>query len=206
MILKFDHMAFACRYDEIELVKQSCEGYAEIFYERNIVNLPVKRKLMDSDQDDHDIVLMEREGFLPVEITAYKNVRNVRSRYSISKRLVTVKTFSKKKSDIFYRSVGFQEINDGMLELKPVLDAETVKIIFEEAEKKEYLKYGRYLDDTGFCGMALITDNVDKERARLAGKNVAATDIMSLELHGKKMKIFFAYNDIGDICEFIGFR
>lgn len=51
-----------------------------------------------------------------------------------------------------------------------------------------------------------MTNNIYKERENLCLNGLMTTDIMQLMLHGRQMKIFFAYSNQGDVCELIGVR
>ena len=59
------------------------------------------------------------------------------------------------------------------------------------------------LDTYGYCCLAFVINNSKRERKHLIDKNISTTEIQRLIVNGKTMDIFFAYNHLGDICEFV---
>ncbi len=204
MIVKFDHIAYTCRKDEIERIREQYTGYTEVFHEIGIPNLAIKHLLMTKWKENHDIVLIEKKGALPIEITAYEDVEDSKGKYYMKDHSLTVNTLSYEDSYQFYEAVGFGKRDDNEMLIQPVMDTMPIRIKINEKADVYSWSNANGLDCRGFCCLAFITNKIAKEKERLDRKKIRTTDIMPLELHGRKMRIFFADNDFGDICEFIG--
>ena len=44
MLVKFDHIAYTCRKDEIEQIRKQYIGYTEVFREIGVPNLAIKKR------------------------------------------------------------------------------------------------------------------------------------------------------------------
>ncbi len=204
MLVKFDHIAYTCRKDEIEQIRKQYIGYTEVFREIGVPNLAIKKQLMIKWKDDHDIVFMEKKDAFPIEITAYDDVEDSKVKYDIQDHSLNVNTLSYGDSYQFYKTIGFGKRDNNEMVIQPVMDTMPISIKINEGADVYGRSKENSLDCRGLCCLAFITNNIVKEKERLDRKSLRTSDIMPLRLHGQKMRIFFAYNDFGDICEFIG--
>ena len=202
MILKFDHIAYSCNKEEISSLSNILKDYSLVFCEKNVKNLKIKEKLMFEYKDNHDIYLFEHKNNYPIEVTAYSNLSFKTDKYLLFEDYIVVNTSSFINSYDFYQKIGFKDIENNFLRINTIIGNST-KIQIQNNEILDECKSNK-LDSKGFCCLAFITNNIAKEKRRLDSLNIITTDIMELELHKKQMNIFFAYNEYGDICEFIG--
>ncbi len=202
MILKFDHIAYSCNKEEVSSLSNILKDYTLVFCEKNVKNIKIKENLMFEYKDNHDIYLFEHKSNYPIEVTAYSNVADKTEKYLLFENNIVVNTSCFEKSCDFYKKIGFKDIENNFLQINTVIGNST-KIQIQNNETSVKCKSNK-LDSKGFCCLAFITNNIAKERRRLDSQNIITTDIMELELHKKQMNIFFAYNEYGDICEFIG--
>ena len=205
MIIKLDHIAYTCKKDGKENIKKRLEQYQTVFEEDNVKNLLIKKDLMDNWQEDHDLSLMEKEDDLPVEITAYEKVSKADGKYKPINNRIWVATNSKPASIFFYEKIGFRGTGEGM-QIKPLMGISPIDIELHEKSPLELDFKNHYLDTEGYCCLAFVTNQINREIERLKRCDISTTEIMNLTLHDRSMSIFFAYNDQGDICEFIGIQ
>lgn len=112
MILKFDHIAFSCRRSELTNVFQRFSGYEQVFFEKNLLNIAAKKKLLsDEALMDHDIVLLQsvKTGDVPIEITAY-DVTVGPAKYDIDGQTIIAYTDNVTESSKFYETIGFKKM------------------------------------------------------------------------------------------------
>lgn len=199
MILKFDHIAFSCIKAELHETITQFWGYEPVFIEYDLPNLLIKEKLMLHKENTHDIALLRHKEKLPVEITAYDNVNDLVGKYDIKDSAIIAVTSSIQKSTFFYEAIGFKCDPDNCYRIHPMLDDRKIEIQFKESTTGQ----NNYLDSAGFCCIAFITNKIDKEKVRLEKMSIYTTDIMKFKVGGKLLSIFFAYNEYGDVVEFI---
>ncbi len=199
MILKFDHIAFTCKRKELDEVLASFSEYKQVFFEKGLLNLSVKKQLLSTWKEDHDIVLLNREISFPVEITAYDDTCEG-GKFEINNGAIIVLSDNIFESEIFYQAIGFKK-HDDMMEIRTILDKRPIPL--KLIPESDNMLGQTYLDSAGYCCLAFVTNNAEKERGRLIGKGVKVTGIQPLRINGKNVNIFFAYNDHSDICEFI---
>lgn len=197
MILKFDHIAYSCTRNEFEEIMKLFRDYSQVFLDRNLSNLDIKHSFMKYWCDTHDISLLISDYCLPVEITAYDQVGEG-NKYEVDDDSIIVNTASLTDSVSFYKSIGFKDCNESEMVVKPIIGDKSIRLRFNELPNTV-----NYLDSAGYCCLAFVTNNAEKEKQKLDRKNIFTTDIKPLRVNNKQMKIFFSYNDFGDICEFI---
>lgn len=199
MIIKVDHIAYSCTRCELPLVFNQINDYQQVFYEKNLPNVMAKKSLMKTKSETHDIILLNKSENIQIEITAYDFV-NGTGKYEFDGVTAVSHTYSLPDSRTFYRGVGFSEQEVGFFVLKNTIDKTPFFIQIREDVKK---KKSYYLDANGYCCIALVTNNADKEKKRLLVCGIRTTNISELQVNRKQLKIFFAYNECGDIIEFI---
>ena len=197
MIVKFDHIAYACSRNELKAVLEKLKGYSKVFLDQNLPNLDIKHSFMNHWCDTHDIYLLTCNHSLPIEITAYKQVSEG-NKYELVDDTILVNTTSIEESMNFYKAIGFKSYNESEMLIKPIIGDREIKLGFNKLANTI-----NYLDSAGYCCLAFVTNNAEKEKNKLEKENVCTTEVRPLCVNSKQMNIFFAYNDFGDICEFI---
>lgn len=71
-------------------------------------------------------------------------------------------------------------------------------------EKNKGISKKTFLDDNGFNCLAFISSSAAKERQRIIASGVKATKIERVIVNKKKLDIFFAMGDQGEVAEIIG--
>lgn len=202
MIIKFDHIAYSCNRHEMNTVLEMFSGYHIIFHETNLKNISIKKGLMGSWADTHDMMLLNRDNYLPVEITAYDKTIRGNDKYKVENESITIFSSSIIDAKTFYKAVGFNEISKDIMVLKTLL-GEVVTIKFELVSVPPQSDHRTRLDSKGYCCLAFVTNNAEKEKRKLDKCGISITEIMKLIVNGRALNIFFAYNEWGDIVEFI---
>ncbi len=201
MILKIDHIAFTCQKAEVTEIMKMMEDWHPLFYEKHLKNLEIKKPFMRYWQEDHDIILLNSDRHFPVEITAYEHVAQSENKYEVLGDTVTVNTSSIERSKAFYHAIGFKEEGSDRMTLKTVMDQMQLAIKLRIAEKTQDSNYS--LDTYGYCCLAFVTNNARREKNRLEKNAIKTTEIIRFRVNGRDMDIFFAWNPLGDMCEFI---
>ena len=198
MIIKFDHIAFTCNKSELKHVLNEFSQYSQVFYDKDLPNLENKRYLMDAWCNTHDIILLNSTNLYPVEITAYDHTCSG-GKYNLNNNIISVNTASFEESALFYQAIGFKYDGDSMVQMKTIMDEKPVVLSLVKSET-----LGKnHLDSLGFCCLAFVSNDVRKERQKLEKKLISVTEIMTLSVNKQNLDIFFAYNNYGDICEFV---
>ncbi|MBO4750881.1 MAG: hypothetical protein J5546_11250 [Lachnospiraceae bacterium] len=222
MIIKFDHIALTCKISEWKDELAKLSDYIQVFANENVPNLPLKKDLMSTWHENHVIALLVAKNDLPIEITAYDTVAEKPAKYEFSDDTVSVYTKSTEDSMAFYEAFGFRKTGDFELEKSFLIAPSSVKLRLRQtihdasiasAEKGSDFDQADAgtcdapqmpcLDQAGYCCLAFVTNNAEKERTRLIQKGITVTEIDELTLGEKILKIFFAYNTCGDVCELI---
>jgi len=202
MIVKFDHISYSCSFDEEEEVKQSFEGYEEVFAEKGLINLPIKANYLKLSSEKHNITMLQKQQSLPIEITAYPECCGGVERLAPTKEEIRILTKDPEATIKFYEKLGFKQDGE-RLQLKPMLDASEICLRTEEVTDMET---ATYLDQEGFGIMAFVVDNGAKQKGQLESQGIYVTEIQELTVNGKILKIFFAKSSAGDLVELIGIR
>lgn len=199
MIVKFDHISFSCQYDKPadEIVKD----YTQEFIARNLQNLSIKSNFLQDNHAYHAISLYQCKGKYPIEITAYPRCSGENKKYKVMDNEIIVFSKNVVLTTAFFEVVGFNRMEGGKLELLPIMEQKKVVLQVKEADTGAV-----YLDKAGFGSLAFVVDRVEKHKKQLENSGYLVTDIESLTVNEKELKICFAANDAGDIVEFIGIR
>lgn len=205
MIIKFDHIALTCKISEWKEVSGKLQGYMPLFAEENVPNLSLKAALMSTWHENHVISLLVSNEGLPIEITAYDTVAKGPQKYLLAEDLIIVRTKALRDSMAFYEALGFRTLSETEMEKSFLIAPSKLHLQFEEEKEAEEspLRHLPYLDQAGYCCLAFVTNNAEKERTNLIRKGVQVTEVDELPLGQKIMKLFFAYNLLGDVCELI---
>ena len=73
MILKFDHIALTCKRKELDEVLTVFSEYKQLFFEKGLPNLFVKKQFLSTWKEDHDIVLLNSETLTYEDGRVYVN-------------------------------------------------------------------------------------------------------------------------------------
>ena len=202
MIMQFDHLAFSCNRNNLSVIlREKFYSYRQVFHENGLPNISAKKILLgDSDATDHDIIFLQcdKTAGIPVEITAYDRAKG-RAKYDTDGSTIIVRASNIEESNNFYRAIGFKPKAKGVFYLNTLMDALPIELRTIKTDEDSKYK----LDNLGFCCIGLITNNAEKEKKRLESKSITTTAINSLTVNKKELNIFFAYNEFGDMVEFI---
>lgn len=199
MIIKVDHIAFSCSKIEVDKVIKNFPLHKKVFYERALLNIEAKKRLLRGNTPDHDIILLHHTGGgMPVEVTAYDKVSG-EAKYGMKEQTVIAYTCNLKESSEFYAAIGFKLSGYNLFSLRTLMDENDLSL--ELVERQQAEKY--YLDNQGFSALALITNSVSREKMKLEAKKVTTTDINRLIVNRRELQIFFAYSEYGDVVEYI---
>lgn len=198
MILKFDHISYSCKQECENNV--SFETYNEVFCEKNLLNLQIKKELLECESKHHTIKMLNSSENYPIEITSYPNCNQNGRKYELINGEIAVYTSNPEKTLQYMKNIGFRQVEDNLLQLKPMLDAGPVmvRVIYDE---RVPLKW--FLDYEGFGSLAFVVDNAVKYKRKLEERGIYVTDAQQLCVNGKNLNIFFSISESGEIVEFI---
>lgn len=114
-----------------------------------------------------------------------------------------IKTEDIHKSVNFWKNFGFIKSEKGRdyakLEYSSILDSNKYKIylILSNDVKRPHL------DDAGFNCIALVSSSATDERERLIKEGIEVTNIESIKVNNRRLKIFFALGPYGELVEVI---
>ena len=202
MILKFDHISFACQIEKMNLYIQKFEQYKVIFWEHELKNLEIKKAYMRNFSSLHDIALLNASDQYPIEITGYEECGTISQKYALIGEKIEIYSQDPDKTINFYKALGFKNDSEDTFALTPLFDRKKIRLQIKESL---YLE-NTALDNTGFGSLAFIINDSQKMRRTLTADGIRVTDIGELCVNGKKLKIFFTDNGVGDIVEFIALK
>lgn len=202
MIVKFDHVSYSCSYEQEEQTKASFEGYEEVFCEKELKNLPIKKEFLKLPAESHNIIMLQKEEAVPIEITAYPECPKGKEKLVVGAGGFVINTADLEKTKVFYEALGFHRDGE-KLYMKPMLDTKEIVLQFVQNCGVEN---ATYLDMQGWGILAFVVDNGAKQKKNLENAGIYTTEIQELEVNGKKLKIFFAKSDVGDLVELIAIR
>lgn len=199
MILKFDHIAYACQRQDLPQVLAKFPNYRQIFSEKSLKNIKAKRELMtNKNLSYHDIVMLNSNNGLPIEITAYDEITG-RGKYSVQEKNIICHTADTVASDKFFTAIGLEKQAVARYKLNTFFDNTPFYIKLVTTPHKDKC----FINSSGYSCIGLIVNNVAREKQRLSKNGIETTAIDELIVNGKSLKIFFAYSNAGDMVEFI---
>lgn len=210
MIVKFDHISYSCSLLKEESARQLFSEYETVFHEKDLPNLAMKYPYMRKEQTTHNIMLLQKAGSYPIEITAYeaceKRAEGKTEKYVLSDDKIDIYSANPMETKAFFALLGFKENEEGILELKPLLDEKPLCIKVCKLPEESTDTHTCFLDEEGFGSLAFVVDNAKKQKALFKEKDYPTSEIEELMVNGKKLKIFFTNSPMGEIIEFIGMR
>ena len=194
MILGIDHIACSVPENEFENVKQNFlnAGYSVFLEETGLENLLIKKDFMTDYKSVHDLILMKKNGCIPVEILNHGSSSRKTGLFEVvADNSINYKSMDKAGSLRFWEQFGFAgEPDCGKVKYRSFFSS--LEISFEESTEKRY----SCLDDVNYNCVALMTTSVVEEYAKL--KDLCkCSDIAELKVGGRNLKIFFARNISG---------
>ena len=205
MIVKFDHISYSCACFEEEKVRQMFAGYEAQFHEVDLVNMSMKYKYMHKVQEKHNIMLITKTENWPVEITAYESCEKKKDsfdKYVLKEDLIEIYSEYPEKTEEVLLLLGMKKSEEGVWELKPLLDDRKLRIQVIKAQNARKV----YLDEEGYGSLAFVVDNAKKQREQFINSGYECSEIEELSVNGKILKIFFTNSPTNEIIEFIGLR
>ena len=199
MVIKFDHISYSCDMESPDT--KAVEGYCLDFEEKQLPNIKAKHDFLQNKSMFHNISLYRCEGKYPIEITAYPVCTGHNQKYMVSDEVITVNSQCPEETRRFYEVMGFKKAESGMLELHPFMENRKVVLKVEESDTGEV-----FLDKNGFGSLAFVVDRIEKHKTQLERNNYSVTEIETLVVNGKSLRICFAWDNVGDIVEFIGIK
>lgn len=206
MIVKFDHLSYSCSEEEEEcVIKEFCStGDYRLQFSEKIKNVKIKTELMQHPSEFHGLTMLQptdkcETANIPIEITSYPKVKGY-SPYNLKEGIIEFKTKDSKESMSFFKCLGFQEGEKGIMVMKTILDKKPYYIQLVEADDA----YACYLDVRGFSSMAWIVTKIEEYVEHLRKQKIKVTDIEDVFVNKRKLKVCFAFGRCGEIIELIG--
>jgi hypothetical protein len=203
MILGFDHLALSV--SDIELAKKNLEmtGFNCGFLEKNVTNHPEKKILLHDYSNSHNIAFFRREPpNLSLEIIAYDKIYNSsKGVYNYHDSYIQLDTNDIQTEKSFWlNALGFTETESDCLEFVSFIHHWSCKIKLNYIPHLQPYK----LDSYGYTCLALLTNNLKKNREKLA--ICGARDITNefeITVNNNKLNIVMFRTPTGAICELI---
>ncbi len=203
MIIKLDHISFSCRKSQISSLPPAA-GYELQFCESSLKNLRCKESFFQQPQPDHDIYLYERKGGLPVEITAYETCFSGTDSLAFKDDTVTVYSPEPYKTAEFLMMFGLkknQDIDNGLILIGRFVIGGPLTVRVSQADSAEWK-----LDKTGWSSLGFLSNDSQRELARLSAAGYETTDTEELIVNQKLMNIGFCSGPYGEIIEIISIK
>lgn len=204
MLIKIDHICYACSLNEEQDVLKKYSDYNLKFTEKNLKNIDIKKKILSCKNEHHNINYLESTNALPIEITSYQNICEEQNSlfYDDKKLLLRILSNNVQLTKELFALCGAkfqQECDDYAIgTIKGIFDKKALNIeIRHSSEKREWI-----LDGEGVCCVAIVVKDINEERKKWL-RNFDATEIDELEVNGRKLKIFFGMGKCGEKIEII---
>ena len=182
MIIGFDHITF----NNVKFNYKEYKSYKSIF-SCNIQNNKKKNKFLKKKNiKKHYLEIYTKNNFPTIEHTFHGKGEVTSDNIKIKKNkiILFVKNIEKEKK--FLIKIGFK-VNKNQISI--ISKIKKFSQIFS-LQKRQNTKE-KYLDDYGFTCVAIIVHGIDKFYSTLVKENLEITDIFSLRVKKKKLKIFF---------------
>ncbi len=203
MIIKLDHISFSCGKSQICSLPPAA-GYELQFRELSLKNLRCKESFFRRPQPDHDIYLYERKGGLPVEITAYDTCFCGTDSLALKEDTIMVYSPEPYKTAEFLMMFGLKKERadaDGLLLIGGFVIGGPLTVRVSQADSAEWM-----LDKTGWSSLGFLSNDSQRELARLSAAGYETTDAEELEVNQKPMNIGFCRGPFGEIIEIISIK
>lgn len=230
MIIKVDHLTYITeniQYDE-NILKSY--GYNNEFYEKNLINPQNKYKFLKYEQLEYSMALYLKNQSYNIELISYP--KTLINEFPLNKLRIKLKNDTKDINELsdlcnlqvqgvfneyivfvadFYESIKFWE----MLGFKQIeIGCDYAKLIFNMWNgdkfyvilqwKKELSHSNTYLECLGFNNIAFISTSVEQEQKRFICNKLECTEIETISINGKRLKVFFVKGPSNEMVEIIG--
>lgn len=206
MILKFDHVAYTCNYESENRSLQKFYDHKIIFRENKLKNLQNKMEFLTNKDLYHNIIYLEKDCNIPIEITSYKSIEDQYCDISVIDNKVEIWSCNLAESIKFFSLLGFKMQDESEkycnLTFYTIFEKSPV---FLEIKKSDQYK-GWCLDNKGYCCLAFLADNAQKESIKLSSLGYLCTDIESLTVNGRRLEIFFVQGKCGEVVEIFSIK
>lgn len=208
MILKLDHVSYSCTYEEEKEILKQFEGYKEVFFESNLINIDAKKTMMKHFCKYHNIRMLEKDSFIPIELTTYKSCEGNNNAIELKKdySVIMLHTTNIENTYDFFSNLEIyeeEEVKDGIiLSFQPLLSKELLKIYIHKVEKINF----PMLDYKGYGAIGIFVDKTLNYMEKFKKNGYFVTEIETLKVNRKNLKIFFVKGKQGEILEIIGVR
>lgn len=195
MILGIDHIALSASDQDVAEIKSGLlnAGYDVFFEELSLENLPIKKQFLSEFHPVHDLVLMKKNGHIPIEVLNHHSSRRQSGLWRIvSGNEVAFKTSDRMASLDFWQHLGFKPGPENNTAVFNSLFSR-LSIVFE---RNEDATHQHFLDDSGFNCLALFSSSVEDDRNKLC-ESCKCSEIADLRVNGRSLRIFFANNIFG---------
>ena len=204
MLIKIDHICYSCQKGAEEIAMSRFCGYHELFRQKDIPNLSIKRKRSMRENVSHNIIYLENKGSFPIEITSYENIAEGQDGFLFDYKNNVIEMYS----DHIPMSVALLEFcgakrksettDQAEMSMHGILDKLTLTIIIKKSEQpKPWI-----LDRGGNVCLALVVKDLESIRRKI-GTIFDVSDIKELEINGRVLKLFFAFGLCGETIEFL---
>ena len=218
MIVGIDHIAWATHNAADEITAFERLGYNVRFERSGVPNLDIKKPLMTKWPELHDLVMLDREGSLPIEMIDHGFVNPHRG-FIHNGGLITREEFLAELPDPFvhlavpsvnyeasvrfWSNLGFQKKAEtpGYCEMMFTGLADKRKVIVDVVSMEKSRQYK--LDDNGFNCLALVSTNAASERKKLDKKGYRVTEIAEPETGGTPLSVFWVTGPSGELVEIV---
>jgi len=195
MILGVDHIAHSASDQDVAGIKSGLlnAGYNVFFEELSLENLLIKKPFLSEFHPVHDLVLMKKNGHIPIEVLNHHSSPRQSGLWRIvSGNEVAFKTSDRTSSLDFWQRLGFKpDPENNTVAFNSLFSRLT--IVFEQNEESVHQ---HFLDDSGFNCLALFSSSVEDDRSKLC-ESCNCSEIAELRVNGRNLRIFFANNVSG---------
>ena len=188
MIIKLDHITYVTERVKVQTVIKEFEtrGYTLKFKELNLPNLSIKKALMKTVQETHDIYFLDKDDSFAIEVIAYDQVCSTsQNKYEDGVFSIEVKSRTKLYDTVSVFGIDPKE-NDDRYRIKGLFDKKNLEIKVIEKPDIE----NTYLDMEGYGCLTFLVDSVERTKENI--KALDCSDISMLTVNGRELKIFFA--------------
>jgi hypothetical protein len=203
MIIKLDHISYACINFDDEVKSWLSRGYKAKFVEKRVKNPGIKRGLMSRFSSRHDLAFLEGKHF-NVELIDHGHVISGEqflqplSQMRTAMPIFNMQARNIAKSVFFWQSFGFRlnKITGSLSLADPVSQKKTIINLVKASGKQDF-----FLDGAGANCLSFVSSSVENERNFLKSRGFKVTVVEKLKLNKKNLNIFFVRGPSGELAE-----
>ncbi len=177
------------------------DDWNEIFFARDIYNHPAKKSLLNHYEELHQLCILKKNGRNTVELVQHGSQEfaenNVyRNNWDGS---IEIQCCSYESSLAFWcKGMGFVEDGGFLVYSSPIPEWNS-KLKLSETNAKPISK----LDNIGTSCLAFFSTDIGADISQLKAANATATDIMTLRINNKNLRICMLQAPSSEIVELI---